>query len=79
MHLWFLLDTQRWSFNMVAVLFAMGKQHCVDDLLNVERTDTCENAHSIWMCFCKLLGWDVPSSKTPEPEDKFVIIGVNVD
>ena len=39
--------------NLVAVFFSKGKQHCVDDQLKVEREETYDLAHDIWMRFCK--------------------------
>ncbi len=64
---------------LTAVLFALGFQHCVDDLLCVERKSTADGAHQVWMRFTKLLGWDVPFNKSPYPSQCFIVVGIQLD
>ena len=65
--------------HIVAVLFCIAMQHCVDDLLNVERELTIQDCHKLWMKLCRLTGWDVPLAKTPVPARKFTVIGIEID
>lgn len=57
----------------------MGMQHCVDDMLAVERKDTIRSAFLGWMKGTALLGWDVPAAKSPLPTQVGTVVGGLID
>ena len=64
---------------LLATLFAAPADHCVDDVITLERA---RFAHLVWRCWRRLahlLGWNIPDEKSPEPSDLFKAIGVLVN
>lgn len=65
--------------SLCSTLLSIGLQHCVDDMLCVERKCTIETAYNSWMRLMRILGWDVPIRKSPPPTQIGKVVGGSLD
>ena len=64
-----------WCCHAMAFLGALACEHCVDDMISVERAQTMESGWRLWCRFADLCGWRVPDSKSPPPSSVAVVLG----
>ena len=63
----------------MAVLGALPCEHCVDDMISMERTRTMTTGWLLWRHIADLCGWRVPDSKSPPPSSVAVALGAEFD
>ena len=68
-----------WVCSVLSCLFAVPADHCVDDVLVVEREATAFSGYSSWRKFAVLCGWDIPDEKSPPPSVRFRTLGAITD
>ena len=67
-----------WMCFALAVLLALHAQHCVDDVLGMDRMECLMDGWKAWRRIAEALGWDVPDKKSPSPSQDYLAIGYKV-
>ena len=68
-----------WCTWLVAILFLLPMEQCVDDLLSVERATTMSSGFHCWRAFPSACGWNVPDEKSPPPQRILRTLGAMTD
>ena len=68
-----------WLCIVACVLAALAMNHCVDDMLCIERGETALSGWFFWRSLAALCGWDIGNDKSPLPSDCFRALGAMVD
>ena len=68
-----------WFCFELAMAFALSVQHCVDDMLGMDRLECVDIGWRAWRRFAAALGWDVPDAKSPLPSRSYVAVGYLMD
>ena len=63
----------------LASLLAVAADHCVDDILSIERAATSYSAFAAWRTIAEAMGWDIPDSKSPPPAAVVRTLGADTD
>ena len=68
-----------WVCTVLSCLLAIPADHCVDDILSLERAISAYSGYSAWRAFARVCGWDVPDEKSPPPAACFRTLGAITD
>ena len=64
-----------WFCHILARATAIPTQHCVDDVLGMERTSCCLSGWRTWRKLADVTGWDVPHAESPLPSRDYLAVG----
>lgn len=68
-----------WFTHLLSCAYALPRQHCVDDMVGIDRRSI---GHQLWQCWrdtAAVTGWEVPDSKSPAPSAECAALGANLD
>ena len=64
-----------WFCYLLAIATVVALQHCVDDVLGMDRQSTVMSGWLAWREIAAALGWDVPDKKSPYPTQNYLAVG----
>ena len=64
-----------WLCALAAILYAVPVQHCVDDMIGMDRLECVASGWEAWRHLADVTGWDVPDAKSPPPSQVYTAVG----